>query len=155
MEQQVIPKKPRGIRYRIRDWTRTTTLKSWKTKPNLIPNVVVLVVLGQAEHVLGQKLGLLRIGQTQLGSQVQDLELDHNFLVDEGLGHLAEHIRRDFRNPIGVLADDPQDGGSGLGHLDGVDQLGHVNDDVLVVASLRLQKFLDNDDRLSNNSLKI
>ena len=126
-----------------------------KSKSNLITDVVVLVVLGQAEHVLGQKLGLFRIGQAQLGCQVQDLQLDHDLLVDEGLGHLPEHIGGNFRDSVRVLADDPEDGSSGFGDLDGVDELCHVNDDVLVISGLSLQKLLDDDDRFGDDGLKV
>ena len=45
-----------------------------------IPDVVVLVVLSQVKHVLTQEFGLLGVGQTQLGGEIQDLELNNVFL---------------------------------------------------------------------------
>lgn len=41
-----------------------------------VPDVVVLVVASQREHVLAQQFGLSRIRQEQLDGQVQNLQLD-------------------------------------------------------------------------------
>ncbi len=52
-----------------------------------VPDVVVLVVLGQVEHVLTQQLRLFRVRDVQLGGQVQDLQLHNVLLKREVRGH--------------------------------------------------------------------
>lgn len=49
-------------------------------EPCPVSDVVVLVVLGQVEHILAQQLGLFGVGNTQLGSQVHCLEFDNVIL---------------------------------------------------------------------------
>lgn len=110
-----------------------------------VTDVIILVVLGQVEDVLGQQLALcqitcsglaspspsgelrhtlgsqprylLGIGQVELSCQVDDLQLDNVLLVGEGLGHLAQHVRRDLGHMLAVLANEPQDAGSCHWHL--------------------------------------
>lgn len=62
-------------------------------------------------------LYLLRVGQVELGSQVDDLQLDNIFLCCEGLGHFPQDVRCNLGDVLTVLANEPQDAGSGHGHL--------------------------------------
>lgn len=110
-----------------------------------VADVIILVVLGQVEDVLGQQLALqqrtcswlaspslagklrptlgshprylLGVGQVELSCQIDDLQLDNVLLVGEGLGHLAQHIRCDLWHVLAVLANEPQDAGSCHWHL--------------------------------------
>lgn len=100
-----------------------------------VTNVIILVVLGQVKDVLGQQLALcqrtcsgpaspspvgklrhtigsrpwylLGVGQVELSRQVDNLQLDDVLLVGEGLGHLAQHVRRYLGHVLAVLADKP------------------------------------------------
>ena len=92
---------------------------------------------------LSQQLCLFRVDQYQFSGQVEDLHLDLCLLLGEVLGHLPEDIRGHFGDPVRVLSQDPEDGGPGRWHLDGVQQLGHVDDDLLVLSGLGLEEFLD------------
>jgi len=117
-----------------------------------VTDVIILVVLGQVEDVLGQQLALrqgtcsgpaspsplgkprhavgphpwylLGVGQVQLSCQVDDLQLDDVLLIGEGLGHLAQHVRCDLGHVLAVLADEPQDAGPRHWHLQNMP--GHV-----------------------------
>lgn len=60
---------------------------------------------------------LLGVGQVEFGCQVDGLQLDDVLLRSERLGHLPQHIRRDFWHALAVLSHQPQDAGSGHGHL--------------------------------------
>ena len=51
-----------------------------------VANVVVLVVLGQVEHVLTQQPSLLRVRYRQLGGEVQNLQL-HYVLLQKQTTH--------------------------------------------------------------------
>ena len=46
-----------------------------------VTDVVVLVVLGEVEHVLTQQPRLFGVGDAQLGRQVEDLQLDDVLLA--------------------------------------------------------------------------
>lgn len=110
-----------------------------------VADVVVLVILGQVEDILGQQLALwqrtrsglaspsvtgklrptlgwhpwylLGVGQVELSRQIDDLQLDNVLLIGEGLGHLAQHIRCDLGHVLAVLANEPQDAGPCHWHL--------------------------------------
>ena len=52
-------------------------------KPCPISDVVVLVVLGEIEHVLTQQFCLLRVGDAELGSQVDRLQFNNVLLQND------------------------------------------------------------------------
>lgn len=60
---------------------------------------------------------LLRVGQIELGCQVDDLQLNNVLLCCEGLGHFSQDIRCNPGDVLTVLANEPQDAGSGHGYL--------------------------------------
>lgn len=60
---------------------------------------------------------LLGVGQVELGCQIDDLQLDNVLFCREGLGHFSQDVRCNLGDVLTVLADEPQDAGSGHGHL--------------------------------------
>lgn len=52
-------------------------------KPCPISDVVVLVVLGEIEHIPTQQFGLLRVGDAELGSQVHRLQFNNVLLQND------------------------------------------------------------------------
>lgn len=60
---------------------------------------------------------LLGVGQIQLGRQVDDLQLHDVLLCREGLGHFSQDIRCNLGHMLTVLSNEPEDAGSGHGHL--------------------------------------
>lgn len=55
-------------------------------EPGPVPQVIVLVKLGQVEDILGDELSLWRVGEIHLHSQVDNLKLDWHLLGTECLG---------------------------------------------------------------------
>jgi hypothetical protein len=47
---------------------------------------------------------LFGVGEVEFGSQVDSLELDDVLLRGEALGHLAENVRGDLRDPLTILS---------------------------------------------------
>ena len=47
---------------------------------------------------------LFGVGEVEFGSQVDSLELDDVLLGGEALGHLAEDVRGDLRDPLTILS---------------------------------------------------
>ena len=75
-------------------------------------------------------------------------------LGTERLGQLAKYVRGDEGDPSAVLAHHPQHGSPCTGHIDGVDELGHLGDDVLVLLLLGLQQLLYLQHALCHNRLQ-
>lgn len=77
-----------------------------------------LSLIEKLRHTLGSHPRyLLGVGQVELSCQIDDLQLDNVLLVGEGLGHLAQHIRRNLGHMLAVLANEPQDAGPCHWHL--------------------------------------
>ena len=78
------------------NWTHLSMLGylTWLTlrgqdcsdEPGPVPQVIVLVKLGQVEDILGDELSLWRVGEIHLHSQVDNLKLDWHLLGKECLG---------------------------------------------------------------------
>ena len=60
----------------------------------------------------------------------------------------------DFGHSFRVLSKHPENGSPSRWHRDVVHQLGHVDNDVLVVSGLRLKQLLDHHYGLGHNSLE-
>lgn len=45
-----------------------------------VPDIIILIILGQVENILAKQFGLLWVGYAKFGSQVQNLQL-HNVLL--------------------------------------------------------------------------
>ena len=76
----------------------------------------------------------------------------HILFVGKVLSHDSQDIWRDFGDLIRILAEQPENGGSGHGDGDVVNEFGHVSDDGFVLRRLSLEQLLDYDDGFGNDS---
>ena len=60
-------------------------------------------------------------------------------LVHKILCHLTKNVRRYFRHSVRIFTNEPQYAGASHRHGDGVRQLGHVTDDLIVCCWLHIQ----------------
>ena len=61
-------------------------------EPVPVPQVIVLVKLGQVEEILRDELSLCRVGEIHHHSQVDNLQLHWHFQGTECHGHLLQDI---------------------------------------------------------------
>lgn len=80
-------------------------------------------------------------GWVKFDDQVDDLQLGDVFLCCEGLGCFSQDVRCIPMVMLTVLTDEPQNAGSGHGHLDVLCELCQVLDD-LMVCFTHLQQLL-------------
>ena len=104
-------------------------------EPGSDPEVIDLVKLGHVEDTLGDDLSL--------HCQVDNLQLDWHLLGTECLGHLLQDIWGMEGDPLTVLPYHPDTSSLCSRLLQGVQQLGHLDDDVLVLSLLFLEQLLN------------
>lgn len=83
----------------------------------------------------------------ELDSGGEEGKLDFDGLVVEG-GQIVLEEAVGVLDAVGVLADDPDDGGLGFGFVELVDVLNHVADDVLVLVGVLAEDVADHNRRL-------
>eukprot|EP00968_Pinguiococcus_pyrenoidosus_P010320 scaffold805_cov251-Pinguiococcus_pyrenoidosus.AAC.5 len=108
---------------------------------------VVGLFRGHREHALHELLRLLRVLQEELHRGGEQLELHAGRLLVEGLEE-GLHELIGVVDALGVLADDPDHGGLGLGLVERLEVLAEGGDDLLVAVRVAAEDVLDHDDRL-------
>ena len=119
------------------------------------------VCFGLDKHSLAARLMICSLTASCCNERNSDslLLLNRNaiecfsYLGGERLGHDAENVRRQVGDSlfVAVLSEQPENGGTRLGHGYAVNHASHLADDFGVRTRLCLQQFLDNDDALGHN----